>query len=49
MCQDAPPRMGRIGCEIVVVTEELDHRLDLLHNKVKKYGNLFKMVVPGSS
>lgn len=45
VCQDAPLRMERIGCEIVVVTGESDHRLDLLHNTVKKYSNLFKMVV----
>lgn len=46
--QDSPPRMERIDYEIIVDTDEADHRLDLLHNNVKKYGTVFNTVAPGT-
>jgi uncharacterized OsmC-like protein len=46
--QDTPPRMERIDYEIIVDTDEPDHRLDLLHNNVKKYGTVFNTVTPGT-
>lgn len=47
--QDAPPRMTRIDYEILVDTDETDHRLDLLHQNVRKYGtisNTIALAVP---
>ena len=47
--QDVPPRMESIDYEIVVDTDEPDHRLELLHENVKKYGTVFNTVVPGTA
>jgi uncharacterized OsmC-like protein len=38
--QDAPPKMVRIDYQINVDTDETDHRLDLLHRNVQKYGTI---------
>ena len=38
--QDAPPMMTEITYEIVVDTDEDDHRLELLHTNVRKYGTI---------
>lgn len=46
--QNVPPRMESIDYEIVVDTDESDHRLDLLHENVKKYGTVFNTVAPGT-
>jgi uncharacterized OsmC-like protein len=46
--QDVPPRMERIDYEILVETDEPDHRLELLHENVKKYGTVFNTVAPGT-
>lgn len=46
---DVPPRMERIDYEIVVDTDEPDHRLALLHENVKKYGTVFNTVAPGTA
>jgi len=46
--QDVPPRMERIDYEILVQTDEPDHRLALLHENVKKYGTVFNTVAPGT-
>lgn len=45
--QDAPPKMESILYEIVIDTDEEDHRLELLHENVKKYGTVFNTVSPG--
>ncbi|MEZ5289749.1 MAG: OsmC family protein [Vicinamibacterales bacterium] len=45
---DAPPHMARIDYEIRVDTDESDHRLELLHANVKKYGTVFNTVAPGT-
>lgn len=47
--QDVPPRMESITYEIVVDTDEQDHRLDLLHKNVTKYGTVFNTVAPGTT
>jgi uncharacterized OsmC-like protein len=47
--QDAPPRLECIHYEIVVDTDESDHRLELLHENVKKFGTVFNTVAPGTS
>ncbi len=46
--QDVPPRMESIRYEIVVDTDEADHRLELLHENVRKYGTVFNTVAPGT-
>jgi uncharacterized OsmC-like protein len=46
--QDVPPKMESIDYEILVDTDEPDHRLDLLHENVKKYGTVFNTVAPGT-
>ena len=38
--QDSPPRINSIDYEILVDTEEDDHRLDLLHTNVRKFGTI---------
>ena len=38
--QDAPPKLTAISYELVVVTPESDHRLELLHTNVRKYGTI---------
>jgi uncharacterized OsmC-like protein len=47
--QDVPPKMESITYEIVVDTDEPDHRLQLLHENVKKYGTVFNTVAPGTT
>ena len=42
--QDAPPLMVRIDYELIVDTDEDDHRLDLLHANVRKYGTISNTV-----
>jgi len=46
--QDAPPLMESIDYEIIVETDESDHRLELLHDNVRKYGTVFNTVSPGT-
>jgi uncharacterized OsmC-like protein len=38
--QDSPPKLVAIDYEIVVDTDESDHRLDLLHQNVRKFGTI---------
>lgn len=46
--QDVPPKMESVRYEIIVDTDESDHRLNLLHDNVKKYGTVFNTVAPGT-
>jgi uncharacterized OsmC-like protein len=46
--QDVPPRLESIRYDIVVDTDESDHRLALLHENVRKYGTVFNTVAPGT-
>lgn len=46
--QDVPPRMESIDYEILVDTDESDHRLALLHDNVSKYGTVYNTVAPGT-
>ncbi len=39
--QDSPPKMVRIGYEIVVDTDEPDARIDLLHRNLQKFGTIY--------
>jgi uncharacterized OsmC-like protein len=47
--QDVPPKMESITYEIVMDTDEPDHRLQLLHENVKKFGTVFNTVAPGTA
>jgi uncharacterized OsmC-like protein len=38
--QDAPPRMVRMHYRVEVVTDEPDHRVDLLHRNIRKFGTI---------
>ena len=38
--QDAPPKLTGITYEIVVDSDESDHRLQLLHKNILKYGTI---------
>ena len=42
--QDSPPKMVAIAYEIIVDTDETDHRLDLLHKNVRKFGTISNTV-----
>jgi uncharacterized OsmC-like protein len=46
--QDVPPRMEAISYEILIDTDESDHRLDLLHDNVKKFGTIYNTVAAGT-
>lgn len=46
--QDVPPRLSRIEYEIAVDSDEDEHRLDLLHENVRKFGTVFNTVAPGT-
>jgi uncharacterized OsmC-like protein len=42
--QDSPPKMVSIAYEIIVDSDETDHRLDLLHKNVRKFGTISNTV-----
>jgi uncharacterized OsmC-like protein len=42
--QDSPPKMVSIDYKIIVDTDEADHRLDLLHKNVRKFGTISNTV-----
>jgi len=46
--QDVPPKMESIDYEIIVDTDEDDHRLELLHKNVKQYGTVFNTITQGT-
>jgi len=46
--QDVPPSMESITYQIVVDSDENDHRLELLYENIKKYGTVFNTVAPGT-
>ena len=42
--RDAPPLIAAIDYELVVDSDESDHRLELLHTNVRKYGTISNTV-----
>lgn len=46
--QDSPPQMQSIDYEILVDTDETDHRLELLHTNVRKFGTISNTVAKGT-
>lgn len=39
--QDSPPTMAAIRFRLEVVTDEPDHRVDLLHRNISRYGTIY--------
>lgn len=46
--QDSPPKLIDIEYQIVVISDESDRRLDLLHQNVQKYGTVFNTIAGGT-
>ncbi len=46
--QDILPRMDAINYEILIDTDESDHRLELMHENVRKYGTVYNTIAPGT-
>lgn len=47
--QDVPPKMESISYEIIVDTNEDEHRLTLLHKNIKQFGTVFNTVASGTN
>ena len=47
--QDSPPKMVKITYELIVYTDEPDHRLDLLHKNVRKYGTISNTIAEATA
>ncbi len=47
--QDAPPQLVSIRYEIIVDTDEPDHRLDLLHKNIRKYGTISNTIAAAAT
>lgn len=46
--QDSPPKMNSIEYNIEVDTDETEHKLQLMHNNIKKFGTVYNTVAPGT-
>jgi len=46
--QDSPPKMRNINYEITIATEENDHKLELMHKNIRKYGTVYNTVASGT-
>jgi uncharacterized OsmC-like protein len=44
VCQDSPPKVASIDYQIIVDSDETDHRLELLHTNVRKFGTISNTV-----
>ncbi|MBW4053098.1 MAG: OsmC family protein [Proteobacteria bacterium] len=42
--QDSPPKMASVTYELIVDTDADDHKLQLLHHNVRKYGTIYNTV-----
>jgi len=42
--QDSPPRMASVTYELIVDADADDHKLELLHQNVRKYGTIYNTV-----
>lgn len=42
--QDSPPKIASIDYQIIVDTDETEHRLELLHTNVRKFGTISNTV-----
>ncbi len=46
--QDSPPRMASVTYELIVDADADDHKLELLHQNVRKYGTIYNTVAAGT-
>lgn len=42
--QDSPPKLVSVAYELIVDTDESDHRLELMHTNVRKFGTISNTV-----
>ena len=42
--QDSPPKIASLTYELIVDTDADDHKLELLHQNVRKYGTIYNTV-----
>jgi uncharacterized OsmC-like protein len=42
--QDSPPKMVSLTYELIVDTDADDHKLDLLHQNLRRYGTIYNTV-----
>jgi len=47
--QDAPPKIVRIDYKIIVDTDENEHKLELLHHNIQKFGTIYNTVSSGTT
>lgn len=47
--QDTPPKMISVNYEIIVDTDDTDHRLDLVHKNVRKFGTISNTVAEATT
>jgi uncharacterized OsmC-like protein len=47
--QDSPPKMISIDYELIIDTDETDHRLELLHTNVRKFGTISNTVAAATT
>lgn len=47
--QDRPPKIVSIEYELVVDTDESDHRLELLHTNVRKFGTITNTIAAATT
>ncbi|MGV6851475.1 MAG: OsmC family protein [bacterium] len=46
--QDSPPKMLQIDYEIVMQSNESEHKLNLLHENIRKYGTVYNTIKTGT-
>ena len=46
--QDSPPKMSSIAYEIIVESDESDHKMNLMHENIRKFGTVYNTVLPGT-
>ena len=46
--QDSPAKMASIEYEILVDSDESEHKLDLMHDNIRKFGTLYITVALGT-
>jgi len=47
--QDSPPKIISVDYELVVDTDESDHRLELLHTNVRKFGTITNTIAAATT
>ena len=47
--QDSPPRIVSVEYDLIVDTDEADHRLEPLHKNVRKFGTIYNTVAAATA